>query len=150
MKLMGFLISSALLVGLCAGFFLHTPEMARSLPSEQEQTGSAESSKLDEWKRDTIAIAITSGAKERIFQEVVAGRCTLVEAAMFFRVLEEANPTFNKRIFDYALPGKSIEEQFCREVISWVKAREDAEQLHETRERLEAELDRLVADPKGK
>jgi hypothetical protein len=58
--------------------------------------------------------------KQRVSQEVLAGRLTLLEAAALFRALDHAPPEFKWDHFRASTPADSDDERHCHEVIHWV------------------------------
>jgi hypothetical protein len=62
------------------------------------------------------AIRHRSAAKKQITWDLIEGRLTLFEAAAAFRRWNEAYP----QLPDPSLPGDSVEERLCRQVIEWV------------------------------
>jgi hypothetical protein len=135
------------LVGIGVGVLLHSPDMTGNYPSERELPADFEASKSDQLDRSSIAAVHAIKGKYRICQEIVAGCCTLREAALFFRILDEMNPSFDQKHFETCYPGRSTEERFCREVVVWMKDRElkkGGAQARQAREQLEAELSHLL------
>jgi hypothetical protein len=63
------------------------------------------------------AIERRSAAKKQITRDLIEGRRTLFEAAAAFRLWNEDYP----RLPDPFLPGDSVEERLCRQVIEWVR-----------------------------
>jgi hypothetical protein len=101
--------------------------------------------------------AQTQGAIERlrtrtkVIEDLRAGRLTLVQAAARFRRLNALTPAGGLDLRGH-LVGATEEERLCRQVICWAEAadRPEAPSIAEqTRERLEAELQRLLAKNKG-
>src|SRR5262245_7763068 len=82
-------------------------------------------------------------AKEGVVEQLLAGRTTLLEAAAWFRLLNE-HPADCQDEFRRWWRGKSDGEKLCRQVISWVvmelHARGPADLAEAQRRRLEAEL----------
>jgi hypothetical protein len=58
--------------------------------------------------------------KQRVTDEMLAGRLTLLEAAALFHALDLAPPAFNWDNFRISGPGNSDDERHCQEVIDWV------------------------------
>jgi hypothetical protein len=91
-------------------------------------------------KRDILARRIAG--KRQVAQQVIARELTLVEAAAWFRFLNETPEDFPDPACD--TPGKSLGEKQCRMVIRWVAAElrdQGATRLvHEEIRRLESEL----------
>jgi hypothetical protein len=73
--------------------------------------------RLDEQLR---AVCRRIEGKNRLAQEVAAGRLGLVEAAARYRDLDRDGP-FDKEVFRSAYPGGSDDERYCREVIVFVR-----------------------------
>jgi hypothetical protein len=67
-------------------------------------------------------------AKDRIAQEVIGGRRTLLEAAALFGVLNGAPPRLTNLSCLEAvavcrpIPGRTADEQLCRQVVAWTDA----------------------------
>jgi aminopeptidase C len=59
--------------------------------------------------------------KQRIANELAAGRCTLLAAADVTRTANRLSPEFNWKVFRLDRPGQTDAERHCREVISWVR-----------------------------
>jgi hypothetical protein len=80
-------------------------------------------------------------AKEAIFADVIAGRCTLVEAAARFRDLNAPWP-MARHWLEQRFPGMSYELALCRQII------EDArdELLRRTPDGVESVVSRLQAE----
>jgi hypothetical protein len=118
-----------------------------SLPEMHEQIRSGEQALLDK-QADCEAVEARIAVKAEVIDALVAGRLTLAEAAARFRKLNAsagAPPTAVKGAF----PGATEEERLCRQVISWTTCVGSYESAHQTRERLEAELGRLLAQDGG-
>jgi hypothetical protein len=85
-----------------------------------EPTVSSEEARLAEMEERLQAIAQRVKRRQRVTDELVAGRLTLLEAAALFRALDRAPPAFNWDIFRLYTPGNSDDERHCHEVIAWV------------------------------
>jgi hypothetical protein len=87
-------------------------------------------------------------AKQKVIRQLVEGRLALLEAAAWFRYLNE-NPSDCQDGYRTAWPGHSDEEKLCRQVIGWVEVevreRSSLSQAEEMTRRLEAELDGHLA-----
>jgi hypothetical protein len=88
-------------------------------------------------------------AKNRIVERLLAGELNLLEAAAWFRHLED-NPLWLRVDFRSANPGRSDGEKACRQVIRWVSKRLAGQMPTSQAElvlcQLQAELDTLLAD----
>jgi hypothetical protein len=82
-------------------------------------------------------------AKQAVTRQLVDGRLTLLEAAAWFRYLNE-NPSDCQDPYRYTWPGDSDGEKLCRQVIGWaeveVRERSSPSQADEKTRLLEAEL----------
>jgi hypothetical protein len=87
-------------------------------------------------RRDARAAAAT---------EVVAGRRTLLEAALLFRQADRASPSFCPHAFELAYCGDTDEERYCRAVIDFIRwQRKDDPARAAIVHRLEGELQDLL------
>jgi len=130
-----------------AALLVFKPEQTQKLSSaEQEPPLSVEGKATEQTKGPNPVELYRNQAKICVFRELVAGRCALIQTAMFFRILDELDPDFNRDAFNSAFSGKSSEERYCREIIVWAREeeRDDGPEARKVRERLEAEFDRLV------
>jgi hypothetical protein len=87
--------------------------------------------------------------KERVVARLRAGELGLLEAAAWFRFLND-NPPEYPSAFRARYPGRSDGEKACRQVIAWVKTElyytvPESQAASEVR-RLEAELAALLAE----
>ena len=128
------LIVAIFLAGFSAGLLLHGPQaIPRGEPEPREWK---EPNNSDELDANSTAASYSFRAKRRILARVVTERCTVDEAAMFFAVLDEANPSFNRRAFLKTFSGQSNEERYRLQVTTWVrdweavKAKEELELKH--------------------
>src|SRR5438270_11618380 len=72
----------------------------RSLPcSATEQPACAEARCLEELERDSKAVIARLARKQRVTDEVIAGRLGLLEAAALFRALNQGPPRFHWQMF---------------------------------------------------
>ncbi len=76
----------------------------------------------DELDHRLAVTRISSQARSRVAQELIAGRLTLFEAAERFRELSVADPHYNWAAFRFAYQCPTDEERFCRHVIVVVKS----------------------------
>ena len=141
-------------VGMCAGFLLRTPKFESSgLPPNQEEMASDAKKKLQEYyEQQRITKISFLKAKLRVFDEVLAGNCSLTQAAMVFRALDEVDLTFDERGFFDSFPGRSMTERYCKEVIAYIRDR--VLHVHDPRadavlERFEKELNELLQKEKS-
>jgi hypothetical protein len=92
-------------------------------------------------------------AKRRATRELLAGRLTLTQAAACFRDVDAASGLPSTVLQGYAR-GTTEEERWCRQVIAWAEIEAEAAgsagNRRPTRDRLEAELRRLLAAGGGK
>jgi hypothetical protein len=88
-------------------------------------------------------------AKGQVVERLADGELTLVEAAAWFRYLNDNPPGFPAR-FRELHPGRSDGEKACRQVIQWVElhlvVRMPKSQTTALAGRLRAELDQLLAE----
>jgi hypothetical protein len=80
-------------------------------------------------------------AKERVAEEVIAGRLTLRQAAARYRHLARAHPGFFWKQYREAYPGPTDWERHCQEVLALVRHR-----LRDRPDQARAVLDRLGAE----
>jgi hypothetical protein len=66
------------------------------------------------------AVVQRNHRKQRVIDELVDGRLTLLKAAALFRALAHAPPAFDWDRFRTVRPGNSDDERHCQEVIDWV------------------------------
>jgi hypothetical protein len=85
-------------------------------------------------------------SKDRIVEDVRAGRRTLFEAAAMFRRLDQRPPGRIPHVEYLAAPVDHEDEQYCRQVIRWVEAVVEFEGNHDdgTARRLRAELEEAI------
>lgn len=86
-------------------------------------------------------------AKNRVIDQLIAGEMTLVEAAAWFRYLNENPSRYRHDYRDW--PGDSDEEKACRQVLSWAEVRvlsqaESKSQAAAMVQRLEDELEQTL------
>jgi hypothetical protein len=112
------LVSVAVLV---AAVVLLAREWADSLRSQQDALAEEvrRGAEMDQRGR---GFARRLEEKERLVQELLAGQLTLLEAAAYFRALDQAPPEFYWEAFRAAHAGDSDEERHCNEVITFVEA----------------------------
>jgi hypothetical protein len=143
----GFLCALAaptLLLGACRA----QPDLARrlnldvwTLPEMQQEIAEGQRD-LARGKEIVRGLRERSECRERIADEVAAGRMGLLQAAARFRDLNAAGPTiwYDPR---RSSAGDSEEERCCRQVIHWVELRvalQSTEEAARVRDRLEQEL----------
>jgi hypothetical protein len=90
-------------------------------------------------------------ARGAVTNELRAGRLTLVQAAARFRSLNVYPPDSVPDLRRF-LPGATDEERLCRQAIFWAEGSDPAMSpaaRELTRRRLEAELNRLLAENNG-
>jgi hypothetical protein len=81
----------------------------------------------DELEAPRVAVLRRIEAKEQIAAEVAARRLTLAEAVKHFRALNaEDADTRARELALHPRPGESEEEGLCRQVITWVLGRLEA------------------------
>jgi hypothetical protein len=68
---------------------------------------------------DTRAVCARLEAKERVVRALVAGECTLLEAAARFRALDAAEPRVRWEDHPDVYAGDTEAESYCRAVIYW-------------------------------
>jgi hypothetical protein len=87
-------------------------------------------------------------AKSRVVSGLLEGEMTLVEAAAWFRFVND-NPPEYPCLFRETITGRSDGEKACRQVIYWVRARLRAEMTASQADlvlcRLQGDLDTLLA-----
>jgi hypothetical protein len=117
-----------------------------NLPALERQMAESErySAELDEWGQ---AICTRLESKHRVTLDLLAGRLSLLQAAVRFRDLNAGgrhNPADLRNFF----PGRSEAERVCRQVVCWVSEDSqatDPEQGLFLHGRLEKELQQLLA-----
>jgi hypothetical protein len=115
------LIVAIFMTGLSAGLLLQSPALKHDPTAQPEVPDWSKSHELEDLDAERIAANYCFRAKRRILARAVTGRCTVDEAAIFFAVLDEANPTFNQKQFLKTYPGQSMDERYRQQVISWVR-----------------------------
>jgi hypothetical protein len=85
-----------------------------------EPNASSEEVRLAQLEQRVQAVAQRLKRKQRVTDELMAGRLTLLQAAALFRALDHAPPPFNWDIFRSSRPGISDDERHCHLVIAWV------------------------------
>jgi hypothetical protein len=131
-------VVGAVLPGVAASIgldFRDLPELQRQLEEGQRTRAELESREAEVLARlDT---------KEQIVTDLLAGRLTLLTAAARFHALT-ANVPGAVRYLRFCYEGRSDEERYCRQVISWVRTEAlvmaPPEVTRVTLRRLEAEL----------
>lgn len=92
-------------------------------------------------------------ARIRVVDQLMAGEVTLVEAAAWFRYLNDTPPDYPEPSWRL-LPGPSEGEKLCRQVIGWAEAhlcsRPRSPQLEARYAALKKELADLLAAQRGK
>jgi hypothetical protein len=147
-------VTLALLIGLVAGLSKMRPaglaEVGQdwwNLPAllrEQEEG----QRKLAELERMHQNIRQRMEGKERITEELIGGRKTLLQAAAEFQHLTESLPCSEADPAPF--PGATMEEKYCRQVIRWVRGyNPNTSYLEELGDRLECELTAKLARPAG-
>jgi hypothetical protein len=96
-----------------------------------------------------LVVAARLKEKERVVARLRDGELTLLEAAAWFRFLND-NPPEHPAVFRTRFPGRSDGEKACRQVIAWVKTTlfrtvPESQAASEV-SRLEAELAALLAE----
>jgi hypothetical protein len=71
----------------------------------------------DEMEQHRRAVIMRLERKERVIEAFLAGRLTLLEAAAYFRALDQGPPEFHWEHFRLYVPGATDEERHCNEVI---------------------------------
>jgi hypothetical protein len=141
--------------GISAGFLLRSPKLQSMVSSlEDDSQADVEKRKLDQWRKDGALKAFCQRAKSRLYAEVINHKLPLLQAATYFRAIDDLDPTFNEQLFKNSFAGRSMEERYCREVVAWANTSEELNQDAESREarrRMEQELtdllDRTKAPP---
>ena len=86
-------------------------------------------------------------AKDRLTDDVIAGRPSLLQAAAAFRDLDTLEPRMLTTWVLMAFPeSSSLDEAYCRSVISYVKARAPHDRAEEAARGLEEELSARLRD----
>jgi len=149
-----FILILTVIAGLAAGLFVlvpvgvvqldldlvHLPEWYR-----QCQEGKRKREEMEEAGKPMLRALYI---KNRVTCELVDGRMTLRQATSIFRYLHETPPVDHTGMF----PGATPEEQYGRNVLMWARAEQS---IYPKRvavrvvERLEAELQELLAGPGG-
>jgi hypothetical protein len=88
------------------------------LPDEPD--ASSEEARQADLEQRLQGVAQRIKRKQRVTDELAAGRLTLLRAAALFRALAHAPPAFNWNRFRTTWPGNSDDERHCQEVIDWV------------------------------
>jgi hypothetical protein len=87
--------------------------------------------------------------KQKVVERLLAGELSLVEAAAWFRFVND-HPPDCRCDFRRAMPGRSDGEKACRQVLAWaeldLKAGMPESQVELVRCRLEGELASLLAE----
>jgi hypothetical protein len=107
----------------------------RGYPSEQLRLAAHEQNLRDS--------ALRLRRKQRVSDEVLAGRLTLLEAAALFRALDHGPPPFHWDHFRISRSGNSDDERHCKELIDWVdwtQRKTDPARAEALRKDLRAEL----------
>jgi hypothetical protein len=102
-------------------------------------------------RRDEVVVRRVA-AKRRIIDEVVAGRLTLLEAAAWFRHLNNCDGPRPQAEALWGPQGRTEGERMCRQVLSWVRSDLQAcpeSQYRAVYGRLEAELEAELARSHG-
>jgi len=82
-------------------------------------------------------------AKNTVIHQLIDGRHTLLEAAAWFRYINEATGAPEPIVMSEE-ESQSVEERYCRQVIRWAAAAQEAEspgRAGTIKQKLEAELD---------
>jgi hypothetical protein len=143
------LLSTLGLLSACLMGLAHVqPRWYRSLGLDWEQLAEARRVLREERERSlgmdrkSEVIRRRIAAKERITDQLLAGRLTLLQAGALFRRLNEG-PGGRQAVGLLAWPGESDGEKVCRQVIGWLHSRlqqSSPSQADEARRRLEGEL----------
>jgi hypothetical protein len=88
------------------------------LPGEED--ASPEEARQAALEQKFQGITQRARRKQRVAEEVLAGRLTLLEAAALFRALDHGPPEFHWGRFRASWPGKNDDERHCQEAIHWV------------------------------
>ena len=150
-KLLRLSLALGALTAVFAGFNLARPSWAAgtgadvwALPElvQAVEEGQAKTTELEELAR---RIQMRAEGRRQVVNEVIAGRMSLVEAAVRMRELDGLVP--GGQINSEAFPGKSEGERYCRRVIRWVEVELSDEALAERERavrRLEQDLSELL------
>src|SRR5262249_43635699 len=111
---------AAFIAGLLAGCLIQTSDKNVGAPPQKAGSDLSFHESGSEADPRVAAALYCWQAKAHIARSLVAREWTLREAAEAFRVLDEANPNFNRRLFRSTYPGETDEESHCREVINWL------------------------------
>jgi hypothetical protein len=136
------LVGVAVLVGALA-LLAYLSRDGAFLPGEP--TVSSERARLAELEEKLQVFVQRVKRKQRVTDELVAGRLTLLEAAALFRALDLATPAINWDIFRASTPGNSDDERHCHEVIDWVFVTLRVSDLYKA-ETLRQDLDRQLGE----
>jgi hypothetical protein len=101
-----------------------------------------ENERREELNARSIGISRCLAEKDRIAQEVLAGRLELLEAAAMFRDVQNAVSGYDWKLFRAVTPGATDEEKLCRAAIGYVSlfAEESSAGGRAVLDRLETEL----------
>jgi hypothetical protein len=117
-------------------------------PQHQAVSLEAERQREAKLERQSKVTLGRISAKRSVTQQLLAGELTLLEAADCFRALNEVPSDCPGTAYLTLHPGNSEGERLCRQVISWVAGElleTDREEARATVERLEAELEAILA-----
>jgi hypothetical protein len=120
--------------------FWNLPELHRRLDRAYEETA--------ELDRRAGILLRRIDAKERITDELIAGRMKLEKALPRFRELNDTPADFPNHYREF-YPASSAEESVCLQLLSWVRNSMDERPLlrEEVMARLEAEKEELFCCP---
>jgi hypothetical protein len=144
---------SLLVLSVGAGLCLLRPGWLAAVGLDFGDVGATMSGYTDELERgrglDEAREEILGRVKgrERVVQEAIDRRLTLVEAAARFRELDRADPSFLWDSFRVLRPGASDEERQCQSVIEWVSGMlvNDPGRARAESRRLEEELQAVLS-----
>lgn len=144
-------MKSIAMVILSLSLFLAVHSLARSLCAYHEgvwqtlERWSAECDKREQLELKLNKIHRATRRRVQVVEQLADGKLTLLEAAARFRAI---NRELGKN-FCHVLPGDSLEEQVCRQVINYYHGHlrlSDPERARNGTVRLEAELEAMLND----
>jgi hypothetical protein len=129
----------------CPGLFAGS-EQPGAGGREAEAVTQADEREAQELERASEAVRRRLATRQCIASDLAAGRLTLHQAAARFEVLNHESAACQEAV-RWSFPGRSTEEQTCRQVIAWtqgVVARQSSARAEAVTRSLNAELERKL------